>query len=692
MKKIMLLIVTLGFACSAIAKQSEVIQHYVDAINNEVRHAYDAKIELAQKGRAKAEELDDYSSVIFFDKLMGKFYYQKGDYTVSLKILDETLTLIDSLKIYDLKDDTYYELARAYLNSGEFVKSYENVLLALELYDKKADYKGLANCYLVIAQIFYNVNDFDRSLEYGVKTEKLAKLMNDNYTYVQALQNQGEVFVRLGRFEEASEVYRKSIEFKDEFPSLYKRTIMLISKMQMSLGLNDAALAHSKRALELALADNDLILAATINTDIGYVYKLQDNFDNALKYNLEALKIRKETQKSSLVSSSLRNIGLLYLDYKMYPEAEEYFHEALKIGTEQGKHEVTLSVNKYLGRLYDEQNKGDIAYKYINRYATLKDSLNSYFIGARMANMQRQYDLTRIESENEILKQSNQISELLLSRRNTERRFIVVAFLMLVIIALMLYHLYRIKKKHAIHLEHKVQQRTSALTNEIEERKKVDKNLKELLHEKEILLQEIHHRVKNNMQVISSMIGMQLKSIENRELKEIFAQTQSRVRSLSLIHEKLYRSKNMADVDMKAYVETLVLGLFHNSDLDRSLVKYDLDVDDIAMDVNLAIPCGQIINELVTNIIKHAFPDNMKGEVYIALRLEEGLYYLEVSDTGIGMPKEIEFKMHETLGMTLVNALCMQLKAEVNFDLEIGTRTVIKFKPKSNRKLIVPTT
>lgn len=692
MKKLLLLMVFLSFLGSALAKQSKELKYYFDAINNEALYAYEAKIELAQQGKAKAEELQDYPAILLFNNIIGKNFYYKGEIDTSLVVLNKTLTLIDSFKIYDLQAETYYELARAYINGGEFVKSYATILLALESFEDAKDYRGLTNCYLIISQIFYNVNDYDRCLEYSVKTEKLAQMREDNHAYIRALHQQGEVYVRIGKYEQASDIYRKCIAYKDEYPALYKRTIMLISKLQMSIGLYDAALSHSKRALELALAGNDLILSATIYTDIGYIYKLQGDFEKALEYNLEALKVRRQTQKINLVSSSLRNIGLLYLDYKKYPEAEKYFLEALEIGAKHGKHEVVLSANKYLGRLFAEQNESEIALRYITRYATLKDSLNSYFIGARMANMQRQYDLSRMETENEILKQRNQITELLLSRQNTERRFIVVGLLLVMVIALMLLNLYRLKKKHAVHLENKVQQRTHALMKEIEERKKVDKNLKELLHEKEILLQEIHHRVKNNMQVISSMIGMQLKSLDNPEFKEIFEQTQNRVRSLSLIHEKLYRSVNLADVDMKAYVETLVFGLFENSDLDQSLVKLEIDVDDISMDVNLAIPCGQIINELVTNIIKHAFPNNMKGEVYIAFRLDSDQYYLEVTDTGIGMPKNIDFTMNETLGMTLVNALSKQLHADVNFDLEIGTRTVLKFNAKSKRKVITSST
>jgi len=651
---------------------------------------YQTRIALSKKAMQIAASEEDWQVMIHINNLLANIYTRIGEKDKASGILDKSFNMIDAHNVQNMRAESHYYIAKNFMAYGQFIKAYEYILNSLEFYDDAGDYLGLAKGYIVIAQIFYNVGDDERCLEYAQKAENLAKLKNNDFYYILTLQYQGMVYARMKKYEQASDVYRRCIEMKDIDPIQYARTVMLISKLQISLGLYDPALAHAKRALELSDANQDISLKATINNDIGYLYKLKGDFDKALNYNQKALELRKLTKQSALVSSSLRNIGLLHLDHKNYLAAKEYLLEALEIGHKNGKHEVELAANLYLARLFEETNDYDSALKYTKIYATLKDSLNSYFIGARMVNLGRKYDLARKEDENEILRQQNKISDLELSRQRGLRRATFLAGSLLVVIILMLYFLYRMKRKHAESLEAKVERRTRDLTTEIEEREKVDKNLKALLHEKEVLLKEIHHRVKNNMQVISSMIGMQLKKIENPEFKGIFAQTQSRVRSLSLIHEKLYRSKNLADVDMKEYVETLVFSLFRSSEIDRDLIKLEMDIDEISMNINQAIPCGQIINELVTNIIKHAFPPGKKGEVYIALRAKQNEYYLEVADTGIGMSQNLDFTMYDTLGMVLVNALSNQLHAEVIFDLEIGTRIVLKFKEKKNSKLQVP--
>jgi len=680
-----MIILSCGFSC--LFATSDEIKDLLKQIEDKTNIDYQSKIEFSKKAMKISSDDEEWASMIHINNLMANIYTRIGEKERAFTILNESFKLIENHNVQYLRAETQYYLAKNYMAYGQFIKAYEHILNSLELYDDEGDYLGLAKGYIIIAQIFYNIGDNERCLEYAKKAENLAKLKNDDYYYVLTLHYQGMVYARMEKFELASDIYRRCIEKKDVDPIQYARTVMLISKLQIGIGIIDPALSHAKRALELSEKNEDLNLIATINTDIGYMYKLKGDFEQALIYNKKALDIRKLSKQSALVSSSLRNIGLLYLDNKNYSEAKKYLQEALKIGRENGKHEVELAANLYLGRLYEETNDIKSALKYTKIYSSLKDSLNSYFIGARMVNLERKYDLARKEDENEILRQQNKISDLELSKQHGIRRATIATGILLIIVIMMLYFLYRMKRKHAESLEAKVARRTKDLTTEIEERRKVDENLMGLLQEKEILLQEVHHRVKNNMQVISSMIGMQLKMIDNSEFKKIFTQTQSRVRSLSLIHEKMYQSKNLADIDMKAYVETLVFGLFKNYNIDRSLIKLELDVDEISMNVNLAIPCGQIINELVTNILNHAFPAERSGEVYIALRFEAGEYYLEVADTGVGMKKDFDFAMHETLGMVLINALSNQLHAEVIIDLEIGTRIILKFKDSYKAKL-----
>ncbi|KYK32367.1 MAG: PAS domain S-box protein [Theionarchaea archaeon] len=215
---------------------------------------------------------------------------------------------------------------------------------------------------------------------------------------------------------------------------------------------------------------------------------------------------------------------------------------------------------------------------------------------------------------------------------------------------------------------------------DITERKRAEGQIRESLREKEVLLQELHHRVKNNMQIISSLLNLQAGYIGDDHLLEVFKESQNRIKSMALVHERLYESKDMARIDFKAYVQSLTNSLFQSYSAGDITLK--TDVKDISLTIDNAIPCGLIINELVSNSLKHAFPDK-KGEITIALHpLEGNKVELIVSDNGCGMP-DIDFRSTKSLGLCLVAILAEdQLKGKITLDRTRGIAFHITFQAK----------
>jgi len=220
------------------------------------------------------------------------------------------------------------------------------------------------------------------------------------------------------------------------------------------------------------------------------------------------------------------------------------------------------------------------------------------------------------------------------------------------------------------------------ITKNITERKKVEEQIEKSLKEKEILLREIHHRVKNNMQVISSLLRLQAEGFENTKAVEIFRECQDRVKSMSLIHEKFYRSKDLSNIDFADYVKELTDSLIRSYGIDASKIKIKTDVKDISLGINVAIPCGLLINELISNSLKYAFPKGKGGEIRVSLQSPgKGQIKLTVSDNGVGFPKELDFRKTKTLGLQLVNTLVKdQLAGEIELDRSAGTEFRIRFK------------
>ncbi len=207
-----------------------------------------------------------------------------------------------------------------------------------------------------------------------------------------------------------------------------------------------------------------------------------------------------------------------------------------------------------------------------------------------------------------------------------------------------------------------------------------EKKLQETLREKELLLREIHHRVKNNMQVISSLLSLQSDFIKNEEDRLLLKDSQNRIKSMALVHEKLYRSEDLDKIDFEGYIKNLADELFRSYVINPDKIKLKLEVAGVYLKINNAIPCGLIINELVSNSLKYAFEDREEGEIKIKLRKVNNMIELFISDNGIGMPEDVDFRDTESLGLQLVTSLVEhQLQGEINLDNKNGTKFLISF-------------
>jgi len=216
------------------------------------------------------------------------------------------------------------------------------------------------------------------------------------------------------------------------------------------------------------------------------------------------------------------------------------------------------------------------------------------------------------------------------------------------------------------------------LMAKIEELEGARKAVDDTLHEKEVLLQEIHHRVKNNLQVICSLLNLQTESILDPMVQQQFRESQNRIYTMALIHEELYQSRDLARIEFRDYARKLASKLLMAYGR-RSDVELGLDIDDIRLGVDAAIPAGLILNELITNSLVHGFPGGRRGRISISLRFEKGKAVLRVGDDGVGLPPGFDPEISESLGLRLVTSLVAQLRAEYSLRGEDGTAWIIRF-------------
>ncbi|MHB8054993.1 MAG: PAS domain S-box protein [Candidatus Aminicenantales bacterium] len=216
---------------------------------------------------------------------------------------------------------------------------------------------------------------------------------------------------------------------------------------------------------------------------------------------------------------------------------------------------------------------------------------------------------------------------------------------------------------------------------DITDRHKGEEVIQASLREKEVLLREIHHRVKNNLQVVSSLFNLQAGKILDRAGREIFKEGQTRIMAMSLVHEKLCQSYDLANIDLAAYIRSLAGHLFRVYSTDPDQIRLETDFREVHLDIDSAVPCGLILNELISNSLKHAFPEGRKGILRIEVkRGPDNTIVLRVADDGIGFPKDFNFRQSDGLGLQIATLLVSQLEATIDLEQTNGTAFIVTFR------------
>lgn len=219
-----------------------------------------------------------------------------------------------------------------------------------------------------------------------------------------------------------------------------------------------------------------------------------------------------------------------------------------------------------------------------------------------------------------------------------------------------------------------------SILRDVTERKKSEQVVKQSLREKEILLKEVHHRVKNNLQIISGLLKMQLENIDDPRVIRVINEIQSRVMSMALIHQSFIQSSNFSEVDFKFYTEKLVNNLVNVYTVNSKNINIDLNVEKYTLGIDIAIPCGLIINEIVSNSLQHAF-NNSEGKISLSFKKTGDTFILHIKDNGKGLARDFDIEKCTTIGMVIIRVLVMQIDGVLNINSENGTEYLIEFPP-----------
>jgi two-component sensor histidine kinase len=315
------------------------------------------------------------------------------------------------------------------------------------------------------------------------------------------------------------------------------------------------------------------------------------------------------------------------------------------------------------------------AYEHMKRAVALRDSIFNTTVVGQLNDLQFKYDTEKKDKNIKLLNSQNQLHRIRAENAENAKNITLGGIIVALVIIVLLFSLYRVKRRNNSKLE--AHQRELDQKNAFLETLAAD--LQKLLKEKDWLVKEVHHRVKNNLQMVTSLLYSQSVYLEDEAAKRAVNDSLRRMQAMALIHQKLYQDENSSTVSMPEYIGELVHYLRESFETDEQIV-FDQSIEAVKLDVSQAVPLGLIITESIVNAIKYAFLNEQSGTVNIILQHDEtGQLVLEISDNGVGLPSEPELMERNSLGLDLIQGLAKQLGGTFTIKSEGGVKIVVRF-------------
>jgi two-component system, sensor histidine kinase PdtaS len=570
-------------------------------------------------------------------------------------------------------------IADIHLVNGKYDLAETELLYALELY-KAIEYRDLHYIYDLLAATYRYKGDFSKCIFYGLKTVESIETTNDTTSAITFYGRLADMYRELGQPEKSVEWYSKMLSqpaFKnsDGRNDYIFRNAGFFARELIKIRRENEALAYildinAKKKPASVYAETCLV------SSLAYCYHAVKQERNAEKYYLELIKLAEQLQKDYEINADINyEIGRYFMDKLQYGKAAAYLQKALNAS----KGTNSLSVNKdiYLMLYKTDSAIGNYfsATQHLLQHKLFSDSIFNETKNWQIEELQIQYETAKKEKNIELLNNQSQLQSIRVEQANKTKNITLGGAILLLIIIGLLFNRYRIKQRSNHKLE--IQQRELDQKNIFLETLNAEQN--RLLKEKEWLIKEVHHRVKNNLQMMISLLNTQSAYLSDDGAVIAVKDSLRRIQAISLIHQKLYQAENISSIAMPEYINDLVHYVRDSFDTGNQIV-FEQAIEPLDLDVSHAVPLGLIINECIVNAVKYAFPNGRKGIVSINLHRDgDDHLLLKVSDNGIGLPESVDITGHNSLGLDLMQGLAKQLNGSFRIKNNNGLHVMIRF-------------
>lgn len=551
-------------------------------------------------------------------------------------------------------------IADYYRNEEEFLKAKEFYFKAYDLDKELSDTTGMSSAANYIGMMNANMGAYADALTYYMMSLRLNEQRKDLLAIAISYNNIGNINDLLGQYDDALNFYFKSLQLKQQTnnQSGVANTLNNIGEIYKKQGKYGEAMEYYNKSLELKRALKNKDGMANTLSNIGDVYTLTGEYKQALGYYDQSLQLLNELDDKEGKAVVYDNVGNLYFKMQNTSAAIDYVKKGLALAVEIGLVDEERKAYHSLAEIYEAKNDYKQANEYIRKSAQLKDSLTNEKNNRQISEIQAKYEYERSKKEIALLTKEKDVQQLEIYNGRILSLSVFVGFILLLIIVVVYVSGY-IQKRKANRL---------LIVQHEDMRKQKD--------EKELLLKEIHHRVKNNLQIINSLLRLQSHQIEDKKALTLFEECQNRILSMAIIHEKLYRSEDLANIDTKSYIETLAMSLIRSYSMDKE-VELDVNCNVSSVGIDTLMPLGLILNELISNSLKYAFDKTDHPKISIGLKKKyNGQFEMIVKDNGIGLPDDFSWENTTTLGLELIKTLVEQVDGTI--EKEDGDGTVFR--------------
>lgn len=522
----------------------------------------------------------------------------------------------------------------------------------VETAEKSGNKKIIAGSYITQGNHYADQAYMNLAIEAFYKALNIAEESGDSVEISNAMGSIAMANLYIREYQKSADYYLEQEAILKKLNDEYQLSIAYEGLGKTYNGLTDykRGLEYHFKSLTLCKKINYQIAISNSLYNIGYTYSLiEDSTDLALSYINRALKIDSDFNNLNGLIKDYMLIGKIHSLRNNNNTAIKFLEKSLLMAKQFNNTDVLLEASGLLVRLYAKNKNFEKAYNNMLLNNELSDSLINGENLKRITQLEMQHAFDKKQNEIEI----GHLQEKIVFETKLKRNKLAIIFSLLFgsfVIAFGTFMFYSYRKS-----------------------RKADK-------EKEALLKEIHHRVKNNLMVISSLLNLQSGSITDDNTKSAVKESQSRVKSMALIHQLLYQSEMFSSIDFPKYLEQLMSSLHSTYSKPGKNIKYIIQADNIKLDIDTAIPLGLITNELATNAYKYAFSESTQGKIEIDFRrTNDHKYLLRISDDGKGLPKDFNLDNSNTLGLKLVKILTKQIKAKLSCELSEGTEFNIVF-------------